>query len=179
MVRTHLSRIRLATVSLTCLAMAFVAGSRAAAAEEPAAKTVSSIPTAEAKAHIGETNTVCGLVTGGRFLDSSKGKPTFLNFERPYPDHTFTVVIFESDRAKFENPPETWFDGKTVCVTGAVIEYRGKPEIVVHDPSQIVIQGEGAASGGSSNQTVQSPTPAASKTISNLSQKLPASIKHP
>jgi hypothetical protein len=92
--------------------MVLAAGSRAA--EESQAKSSSGIPTSEAKAHIGETNTVCGLVTGGRWLESSKGKPTFLNFEKPYPDHTFTVVIFETDRAKFENPPETWFDGKSV-----------------------------------------------------------------
>jgi DNA/RNA endonuclease YhcR with UshA esterase domain len=103
-------------------------------------KVLSNVPTSEAKAHIGETATVCGLVTGGKFLESSKGKPTFLNFERPFPDHTFTVVIFESDRAKFKDPPESWFDGKTVCVSGAIIDYKGKPEIVVHDPSQIVIQ---------------------------------------
>jgi hypothetical protein len=110
----------------------------------------------QAKQHIGETNTVCGLVAGARFLESSKGKPTFLNFDHPFPDHTFTVAIFESNRAKFKSPPEELFEGKTICVTGKIVEFRGTPEIVVQDPSQIVIQ-EGAptTAGGTSTNTSQ------------------------
>ena len=102
--------------------------------------TANGIPAEQAKQHIGETNTVCGLVASARFLESSAAKPTFLNFDRPFPDHTFSVVIFESNRAKFKSPPEMLFSGKTVCVTGQIVEYRGKTEIVVQDPSQIVLQ---------------------------------------
>ena len=109
---------------------------------------LSNIPTDQAHQHVGETNTVCGLVASARFLESAKGKPTFLNFDRPFPDHTFVVVIFETDRAKFSNPPEVVFDGKRVCVTGRIVDFGGKPEIVVKDPSQIVIEGATPAAAG-------------------------------
>jgi len=28
-------------------------------------------------------------------------------------------------------------DGKQICVSGKLVDYRGKPEIVVEDPKQI------------------------------------------
>jgi micrococcal nuclease len=98
-----------------------------------------SIPAEQAKQHIGETNTVCGLVASARYMDSTRAKPTLLNFVKPYPDHAFSVMIPNPARSKFPEPPETFFTGKTVCVTGAIIEYRGKPEIVVQEPSQMVV----------------------------------------
>ena len=99
-----------------------------------------SIPSAQAKQHIGETNTVCGVVAGGRYM--GKTKPTLLNFDRPYPNHTFSVMIPDADRAKFKGAPEEMFNGKTLCVTGVIIDYRDKPEIIVNDPSQITLAKE-------------------------------------
>ena len=57
-------------------------------------------------------------------------------FGMPYPNEVFTAVIFVSSRPKF-GTPETTFRGKRVCVTGQVRNYRGKPEIIVSDPSQL------------------------------------------
>ena len=94
---------------------------------------------AEARAHVGEDRTVCGTVASARYLDSSNRQPTFLNFDKPYPDHTFTVVIFGPDRAKF-GEPETAFRGKTVCATGRIEEFRGQPQIVVHDVASLTLQ---------------------------------------
>jgi micrococcal nuclease len=98
------------------------------------------IASADAQRHIGETATVCGLVASARYFSSTSSKPTLLNFDRPHPNNTFTVVIPEASRAKFKQPPEILFKGQIVCVTGLIIDYRGKPEIVVENPSQIVIQ---------------------------------------
>jgi DNA/RNA endonuclease YhcR with UshA esterase domain len=33
--------------------------------------------------------------------------------------------------------PETSLRGKRVCVTGQIRDYRGKPEIILNDPSQL------------------------------------------
>jgi micrococcal nuclease len=98
-------------------------------------------------------------------MDSSRAKPTLLNFVRPYPDHPFSVMIPNSARPKFKDPPEALFNGKTVCVTGAIIDYRGKPEIVVEDPSQIVIKESAQA------------TP--DTTATNTVQKTPATANAP
>jgi len=94
---------------------------------------------AEAKNHVGEKATVCGKVVSARFAKDSKGQPTFLNLDEPYPNHIFTIVIWGSDRDKFGDIL-TKYSVKTVCVTGKISSYQGKPEIAVSDPSQIEVQ---------------------------------------
>src|ERR1022692_4214684 len=71
----------------------------------------------EAKDHIGEQGTVCGKVVSPRYAESSRGSPTFLNFDQPYPNQVFTLLIWGSDRSKFGDP-ETSYRGKRICVTG-------------------------------------------------------------
>jgi hypothetical protein len=96
------------------------------------------IPSSQAKDHVGATATVCGKVADARHLESASG-PTFLNFDKPYPDHTFTAFIAGENRAKF-GTPEKEFAEKDVCVTGAIVLFNGKPEIVLTDPAQIKLQ---------------------------------------
>ncbi|GIW50922.1 MAG: hypothetical protein KatS3mg081_0277 [Gemmatimonadales bacterium] len=95
----------------------------------------------EARAHVGETGTVCGAVASARYAAQSRGRPTFLNLGRPYPNQIFTVVIWGENRAKFQPPPETFYMGKKICVTGRVTEFRGVPEIVVSSPDAIRVEG--------------------------------------
>jgi DNA/RNA endonuclease YhcR with UshA esterase domain len=95
-----------------------------------------SISPEDAVRHIGETATVCGVVASAKFAAGSRAQPTFLDLDKPYPNAPFTAVIFGSDRAKF-GTPETTLGGKRVCVTGQVRDYRGKPEIILNDPSQL------------------------------------------
>jgi hypothetical protein len=85
---------------------------------------------------VGETATVCGVVASAKFAASSRSQPTFLDMVKPYPNSAFTVVILWGDRPKFETP-ESSLRGKRVCVTGQIHDYRGKPEIVLSDPSQL------------------------------------------
>jgi DNA/RNA endonuclease YhcR with UshA esterase domain len=84
--------------------------------------------------------TVCGTVASATYAIRTKGRPTFLNLDQPYPKQIFTVLIWGSDRNKFKNPPETFFKGKRICVTGTIEDYKGKPEIVVHGPDQITVK---------------------------------------
>jgi hypothetical protein len=98
-----------------------------------------SLTTAQAKDHIGEHATVCGRVVSTRYAQSSRGNPTFLNFDQPYPSQVFTMLIWGSDRTKFDEP-ETKYRERQICVTGKITEYRGTPEIVASDPSQVKVQ---------------------------------------
>lgn len=82
---------------------------------------------------------VCGLVAGARYAANAAGKPTFLDFGAAYPREVFTVVIWGVERAHFPEPPERAYDRKQVCVTGKIQLYRAKPEIVVKDPAQLVL----------------------------------------
>jgi hypothetical protein len=97
------------------------------------------LTTAEAKGHIGEQATVCGRVASTRYAETTRGKPTFLNLDKPYPSQLFTVLIWGDHREKFGNPEEKYRD-KQVCATGKITEYRNAPEIVVSDPQNIEVQ---------------------------------------
>jgi len=94
------------------------------------------LPAEEAAHHLGETATVCGVVASGKYDADLKSQPTFLDFEKPYPDQVFTVVIFGSDRGKF-GKPETALRGKRVCVSGKIQSRDGLPEIILNDPRQL------------------------------------------
>jgi DNA/RNA endonuclease YhcR with UshA esterase domain len=97
------------------------------------------LTTAEAKDHICDRATVCGKVVSTHYAKSSKGEPTFLNLDEPYPREVFTILIWGSDREKF-GMPEDEFKGLRVCVTGKITSYRGRPEIVATEREQIEVQ---------------------------------------
>jgi DNA/RNA endonuclease YhcR with UshA esterase domain len=122
-----------APILLTLLTAAVLAPPAAVAAAPD------KIAAAEAAQHADQQATVCGLVAGAKYADRSRGKPTFLDFEKPHPGEVFKVVIWGSDRAKFKTPPETAYNQKRVCVTGFIKLYRGAPEIVVRDPAQLAL----------------------------------------
>jgi DNA/RNA endonuclease YhcR with UshA esterase domain len=93
----------------------------------------------DAASHVGEVQTVCGVVASTKYHTKGKGQPTFLNLDQPYPHQIFIILIWGSDRGKFPEPPEDLYMGKKICVKGMIKAYRGKPEIIVNDPSQITI----------------------------------------
>jgi hypothetical protein len=95
----------------------------------------------EAADHLDQTNTVCGTIASAKYAVGSPGNPTYLNFDRPFPHQSCAVVIPEATRARFKVAPEAAFTGKWVCVTGLIrADNRGRPQIAVSDPAQIVIQ---------------------------------------
>ena len=87
----------------------------------------------EAMAHIGETVTVMGTVT--EVFRSRKGT-VYLNFGAKYPHQTFTAVALP--------PAPAWtaeldsLAGRRVGVRGQVVRYRGRVEIVLKRPEQLV-----------------------------------------
>jgi hypothetical protein len=105
----------------------------------PAAAAEPRITPAEAAQHAGEQAKVCGLVAGAKYAERSRGKPTFLDFEKPHPAEVFKAVIWGADRGKFKQPPETIYDRQQVCVTGRIELYHGAPEIIVRNPSQLAL----------------------------------------
>ena len=111
----------------------------------PASTTASTMPVSiswsQAAGYIGKTVTICGPVVGTHWAKTSKGKPTFINIGRPYPDpDRFTVIIWDSNRASFSQPPEKYYDTKTICVTGLLTQYNGMPQVEVKSPDQIVVR---------------------------------------
>jgi DNA/RNA endonuclease YhcR with UshA esterase domain len=103
-----------------------------------AADTPQQLTAAEAAKHVGEYAKVCGEVVSTKYASSSRGQPTFLNLDKPYPDHIFTIVIWGDNRSKFDQP-EVKYKDKQVCVTGTIETYSGKPQIIARSPEQIKI----------------------------------------
>lgn len=96
------------------------------------------ISKSEAGNNIGKHATVCGKVASTKYAERTKGQPTFLNLDKPYPHQNFTVVIWGDKRDAFGSP-EVAYKGQSVCVTGEITSFKGKPEIIANEPSQITI----------------------------------------
>ena len=91
----------------------------------------------DARNYIGEIKTVCGPVVDTRYARTSNGRPTFLNFHEPYPNHPFVAVIWGDMRDNFGGSPESLFLGRMLCVRGLIESYKGKPQIILRSLSQI------------------------------------------
>jgi len=92
----------------------------------------------EASSHVGEYSKVCGQVASTHFANRSRGAPTFINLDEPYPNQVFTALIWVEDRSKFGSPEERYAD-REICVSGVIQVYRGIPEIILRNPSQVQI----------------------------------------
>ena len=97
------------------------------------------ISSESAYAHVGDYATVCGTVASAKYAVASRGQPTFLDFDRPYPNETFVAVIWGTARPAFGEPEVTYL-GRSVCISGTITKYRGKPEMILSNPKQLTAQ---------------------------------------
>ncbi|HMH23738.1 MAG TPA: S1/P1 nuclease [Puia sp.] len=107
------------------------AGGALSGASAPAMGAAKSIDIKEIPAHMGENVTVCSKVFGYKVLDNSG--MTLVNLGAAYPDQLLTVVL-KGDPATYHVDQ---LNNTTLCATGKLIEFKGKPEIVVTDPKMI------------------------------------------
>ena len=75
---------------------------------------------------------------GGVYGVKSLEKVTFINVGAKYPNAPLTIVIFAKDLANFKDTPEKLYGNHSICVTGVLKEYKGKTEIIVSKPDEIV-----------------------------------------
>jgi hypothetical protein len=90
----------------------------------------------EAKNHVGETVSVRGLVEQ---VSVSKKGHAFLNFGGRYPNQIFTGFIPAQNVANVGG--QKFLEslaGNPVSLSGKIELYKGRPEIVISSPSQIV-----------------------------------------
>jgi hypothetical protein len=89
------------------------------------------IPATQAGSRVGQQATVCGKIAETHTASTTRGTPTFIDFEKAYPDQVFTAVIWERDKVRVGNLPKVG----ELCVKGTITEYHGRPEIVLHSRS--------------------------------------------
>ena len=96
------------------------------------AQTVPTVPSTEAKDHVGQYAHVFGTVAEVHL--STKGD-AFIRFDQPFPDADFSAVIFAEDRQKFGDI--THLQGKTITVTGTIRLFHDKPEVFLKGRQQL------------------------------------------
>jgi DNA/RNA endonuclease YhcR with UshA esterase domain len=90
--------------------------------------------------HVGDSVQVQGTISGIRYLQGARNTPTFINMGGSYPNQLLTVVIWGDVRSKMEYVPiEEKDKGSLARVSGKVELFKGKPQIVVKDQSQLQI----------------------------------------
>lgn len=92
----------------------------------------------EAYLHIGETATVCGLISGEHTTQYSTRTPRLIRFEKPYPHQAFTVMLWAAERNEVGNFPTT---GR-VCVSGLIEQYHAGPQMTLHSAGNWFIPSE-------------------------------------
>jgi endonuclease YncB( thermonuclease family) len=92
------------------------------------------IPWDLAEKYIGKSMSVEGKIV----RTHNSGKACFLNFHNNWTRY-FSLVIFGNVFHKFPEKPEQFYLHKFVRARGEIKTYRGRPEIVLNDPSQIAI----------------------------------------
>ncbi len=84
--------------------------------------------------------TVVGPVVAAHYDANQKDAPTYLELGAPYPDpKSLSIVVLGADRSSFPAPPETLYNGKTICVVGVVQNYMQRKAIIVGAPDAISV----------------------------------------
>lgn len=128
--RITMSGMRLAGMLNDIFGEGYVMPPADGTAAEP---TPAAVEIDQVKEHIGEYATVCARVHGHKDLDDIK----LVNLGAAYPNHLMTMVL--KGRALKE---VRRINGRRICVTGKIINYKGTPEIVVTDPAKVVRAGK-------------------------------------
>jgi hypothetical protein len=97
-----------------------------------------SILAKDATAHIGDSVIVIGKVFSGKLLTNGM---TLLNLGDNYPNQQLTVMIPATERPKFNYKPELDLIGQTLLFSGILMDYKGKPQMVIFEPKQIQAAG--------------------------------------
>ena len=95
------------------------------------------IGAAEAASHYDQLMTITGVVA----QVSLRPTIVFINLDKPYPDSPFVAIIHAQDTNQFSDLHR--LKGRSVAITGRVVNYHDHPEIVLTNSSQIVVSGGG------------------------------------
>jgi len=89
----------------------------------------------EAMQYVGKTVTVTDSIYSTKTLDSV----TLLNMGGHYPNQLLTLVILKADLRKFIIDPAKILNNRNLTVTGKIVEYQGKPQMMLSTLQQVKI----------------------------------------
>lgn len=85
----------------------------------------------DAKNFIGQTKIITGKVAS---VFVAKSGTVLINFDEKHPNATFVAVIKPENPVAYDNIKE----GSILTVSGTIEDFKGKPEIIIKDVSQIL-----------------------------------------
>jgi hypothetical protein len=92
----------------------------------------------DAAKHIGDTVTIADKIYSSKLIENTN--MVLLDMGATHPDQYLTIVIKGEDRSKFNNKPDEYYKGRNVRVIGILIDYKGKPEIIVSSPEDLKVE---------------------------------------
>jgi len=100
------------------------------------------ITAVDAVKYVGQNKTVCGTVASTNYAPEKL--KTYLNIDKAFPDQVFTAVIegqpsHDTFKTAITGNPSDFYKTKNVCVTGQIIDYKGKPQIMLNNVNQIKV----------------------------------------
>lgn len=105
------------------------------ATSSPNNESAQPITTLAAVNYIGQEVTACGRVSQTTAFNNG----IYLNFDKPYPHHSMTAVIWEDQVGAVESKLGRLeeLNGIEVCATGLMEQYKKHPQIKITDPLAI------------------------------------------
>jgi DNA/RNA endonuclease YhcR with UshA esterase domain len=100
-----------------------------------------SIKLSEVPDHVGDSVKLEGTIAGVKTFSSDDGKerPVLLNLGAEFPNQLLTVAVFSTYKTSTIMMPTESNKGDIAIVTGKIEMYKGKPQIVVREASQLQI----------------------------------------
>lgn len=91
--------------------------------------------------HIGSTVSVTGPVMAVAQKEGVRGNPTWIEVGAAFPNpNRLKIVIWIEDKHRFPMVMPGVLDGRNVCITGLVSDYKGVAQIVMRDARQFSLQ---------------------------------------
>ena len=90
----------------------------------------------DASKHLGETLMICDKVYATEVV---KGENVTLLYLGSETGQYLTALLKGPENPKFTWHPERDFKGHSVCLSGKIVDYKGKPAIYITDASQLKI----------------------------------------
>ena len=103
-----------------------------------AAPALAAISSDEARSHVGEQQTVCGPVAQVAYLR----KGIAINMGARYPYQHINGFIWNSNALSVGRGLSSYDEliGKNICISGQIVLYKGRPEIIINTPGQISVK---------------------------------------
>lgn len=87
----------------------------------------------------GDIVNLFGFITKVNYPADLIGSPTVMNFSGKDSTQSVTLIVWNKDRYKFKEAPETAYLNQYVQVKGKIETYKGKSQITLYSEQQISI----------------------------------------